>query len=124
MRDSRGNTSELCYISSTVHTLYLSREACEDLGIISKEFPSRINTATLNNMTEAVPSRPCSYPERTLPPTNTHLNAISTNQGEHRQTEGVDISKILLFCFQQMLPPSPTHDERFPTPPAPRQPQH
>ena len=71
MKDSQGTMSEtlqLCYISSAVHTFYLSREACEDLGIVNKEFPNGINTTTLNSMAESATSRPCSCPERSLPP--------------------------------------------------------
>ena len=71
MTDSRGEMSEtlqLCYISSHVHTLYLSREKCEDLGIVDKEFPNRINTTILNSMSESPTDRPCSCPGRSLPP--------------------------------------------------------
>ena len=41
--DVFGNTTEslqLCYISDTVQSLFLSREACEDLGFITKDFPN------------------------------------------------------------------------------------
>ena len=42
-RDKHGNireTRQLCYISEMVFTLFLSEQACEDLGIIEKDFPS------------------------------------------------------------------------------------
>ena len=42
-RDKHGNnreTRQLCYISEQVFTLFLSEQACEDLGIIERDFPS------------------------------------------------------------------------------------
>ena len=65
--DVFGNTTEsrqLCYISDTVQSLFLSREACENLGFITKDFPNT-KGATLNSMET---TRPCQCPDRALPP--------------------------------------------------------
>ena len=37
--ESRWGTHQLCYIREDVEQLLLSREACEQLGMISKNFP-------------------------------------------------------------------------------------
>ena len=67
--DVFGNTTEslqLCYISDTVQSLFLSREACEDLGFITKDFPNT-KEASMNSMEQAI-TRPCQCPDRALPP--------------------------------------------------------
>ena len=72
-------TRQLCYIAEGIDCLFLSRQACMELGIIGEDFPS-IGSCTKNNLKianislPATPSepqpaeRPCSCPARTLPP--------------------------------------------------------
>ena len=48
------STKQLCYVAKDIGNLYLSRTACEDLGLISQEFPSigdfsKINVNSSNN---------------------------------------------------------------------------
>ena len=72
-------TQQLCYISSMVHSIYLSREACLSLGIIGEYFPrigehstkpSHVNTveADSGQKPECARGQPCSCPPRTQPP--------------------------------------------------------
>ena len=71
------STKQLCYIAENIDCLFLSRQACRELGIIGEDFPSigafRKTSSALSNMsTETSPglddSRPCTCPARTLPP--------------------------------------------------------
>ena len=70
-------TKQLCYIAENIDCLFLSRQACRDLGIIGEDFPSigmfPKTPSSLSSMSGAStpsndPSRPCSCPARTLPP--------------------------------------------------------
>ena len=73
------HTRQLCYISSAVQGIYLSNEACEDLGCVSKQFPevgqcnsvekAKIpkSTGKCNN-SGIEDTTPCSCPRRELPP--------------------------------------------------------
>ena len=71
-RDKHGNireTRQLCYISEMVFTLFLSEQACEDLGIIEKEFPSIGRFPEAGTVASSgTPSRTCSCPPRATPP--------------------------------------------------------
>jgi hypothetical protein len=40
------SSKQLCYIASGLQTLYLSQDACIDLGVISKNFPQVGSTTT------------------------------------------------------------------------------
>ena len=71
MTENQGKKHEsqqLCYINSLVHTFYLSKEVCEDLGLVNKEFPNGTTAATIKSMAKPSASRPCSCPHRSLPP--------------------------------------------------------
>ena len=70
MEDGDGkqsNSNQLCYISTDVQSLYLSREACADLGLIDEDFPTIKTQAGFNKLESDTP-RPCSCPDRELPP--------------------------------------------------------
>ena len=72
-------TRQLCYISKTVHGIYLSEEACSDLQLIPVSFPQPheeheistiVKTTKKCSNTGVGPdsSTVCSCPRRTLPP--------------------------------------------------------
>ena len=70
-------TKQLCYIAENIDCLFLSRQACRELGIIGEDFPAigscSKNSPTLASMSTPSPSsddspRPCSCPPRSLPP--------------------------------------------------------
>ena len=72
-------TKQLCYIAEGIDCLFLSKQACKELGIIGENFPTigdhpkeSHKSPNLASMTgdnsERVESRPCDCPTRTLPP--------------------------------------------------------
>ena len=71
-KNKNGNhreTRQLCYISDMVYTLYLSEQACEDLGIVEKDFPSIGKFPSEGGLVSSgTPTRTCSCPARTSPP--------------------------------------------------------
>ena len=102
-KDLDGNireTRQFCYISSMVHTLFLSEEACEDLGFIDQNFP-RVGTFPLpGNLSSSGPTtpqpredqRPCSCPARSPPPpppTSLPMPASTENREELQKQGGI-----------------------------------
>ena len=68
-RNSHGDiveTRQVCYISPDTRNVFLSREACIDLGIISRSFPT-IGESDPDTVAASCIA-PCSCPERALPP--------------------------------------------------------
>ena len=67
----QGRTKQMVYISKKSEAFYLSRSACQDLGIISDkfpkicEYPSSTNIATINH--KQLILAPCGCPKRTMP---------------------------------------------------------
>ena len=69
------------YITPSTKALYLSRDACRDLGIIDSEFPSIGLVSTLADDIPPTDSQPCSCPTRQLPPpTPTDLPMEATEE--------------------------------------------
>ena len=74
---SKRQTRQLCYVSNTVPGIYLSEQACADLGCVPSSFPnvgqcnameateSRDKCSNLGVQTK---SQSCTCPKRTLPP--------------------------------------------------------
>merc|ERR1712082_193379 len=84
-------TRQLCYIAEGIDCLFLSKQACRELGIINDEFPTigahlkdskasnlasmggssvtGSSSATQGTNPAAEEARPCECPTRTLPPT-------------------------------------------------------
>ena len=72
------STKQLCYIAEGIDCLFLSRQACRELGIIGDDFPClgafSNQSAKISNMSvppnpeHPADPRPCSCPARTLPP--------------------------------------------------------
>ena len=58
-------TAQVVYITSSTDKFYLSFEACIELGLISKDFPSVVEAASITSPTE---TRECNCPKRSLPP--------------------------------------------------------
>ena len=79
-KDGRSiTTSQLCYITEGIDCLFLSKQACRELGIISEDFPTigahlkeskAPNLAAIADTSNPVAeeARPCDCPTRTLPP--------------------------------------------------------
>ena len=70
-------TRQLCYVSNTVPGIYLSREACVDLGCVPESFPSigqcngiktEIAKDPCDNSGVQVNVKECDCPKRELPP--------------------------------------------------------
>ena len=118
-KDRDGNireTRQLCYISSLVHTLFLSEQACEDLGIIEESFP-RVGTFQLpGNLSSSgsvspqhtAAQRPCSCPPRTAPPpppTALPMPAVPENREKlQKWIEDKYASSAFNQCCHQELP--------------------
>ena len=71
------STKQMTYITDCTTTFFLSREACADLGIISKTFPMigdvfQIQPAEVHHLSTATNptdhTAPCGCPKRTTPP--------------------------------------------------------
>lgn len=69
--DTRVETRQMVYITDSTKNIYLSREACADLGIISQEFPSYDFVAYTANQDAAKSTQhtlaECGCPRRSLP---------------------------------------------------------
>ena len=118
-KDSDGNireTRQLCYISNLVHTLFLSEQACTDLGIIEESFP-RVGTfqppgnpspsGSINSQ-HSTAQRPCSCPPRTAPPpppTTLPMPAVPENRERlQKWIEDKYASSAFNQCCHQELP--------------------
>ena len=90
-KNKHGNTREtrqLCYISEMVFTLYLTEQACEDLGIIEKEFISigRLPEAS-TVASSGTSTRTCSCPPRATPTTMPYILVSAPLQSAEQQQE-------------------------------------
>jgi hypothetical protein len=111
-RDKHGNireTRQLCYISEMVFTLFLSEQACEDLGIIEKDFPSIGEFPEVGTVAASgTPTRTCSCPARTSPPPPpTSLPMPATPENREKLKSWIeDRYKASAFnqCCHQPLP--------------------
>ena len=57
-KDCQGNTQtskQLCYVAENIDSVFLSRSACVDLGLISKNFPiiGAFITSNISSMSES-----------------------------------------------------------------------
>lgn len=75
LADTVATTKQMVYVTPNVTRLFLSREACSDLGIIPPSFPCTTNggivSIALPPRQDPAPktvTRPCSCPTRCLPP--------------------------------------------------------
>ena len=64
----RRETRQFVYITPSTTAVYLSRDACRDLGIIDSEFPSIGLVSTLTDDGPSTDRQPCSCPTRQPPP--------------------------------------------------------
>jgi hypothetical protein len=65
------STRQMVYVTNSTDKMFLSREACADLGIISQEFPAMDETNTsysIGAATISLPQQECQCPRRTKPP--------------------------------------------------------
>ena len=119
--DSEGNTRsthQMTYITDCSSNFYLSRAACEDLGIISYEFPTvgetpypdTIQVVSTEPQTGIQPSpklADCGYPERTVPPPVPSLPFPATESNLQQLEDFIlDYFKSSTFniCPHQPLP--------------------
>ena len=97
IKNSKGeekSTRQMVYVTSNTDKLFLSREACMDLGIISHKFPT-IDEAEETNpdnfigvTTISPPSKECQCPKRKQPPpipTSLPYPATETNRDKLQQ---------------------------------------
>ena len=75
-QDEDGNnreTRQMSNVSEMIFTLFLSKQACEDLGILSEDFPSISSNSTTGNLASSgIPTSTCSCPARSSPPPPQH----------------------------------------------------
>ena len=117
---SMRKSNQLCYISDVVSTLYLSEQACEDLGIIEEDFPNIGRFPAIGNLaTSGTPTRTCSCPTRAPPPpppTSLPMPATSTNRDKLKAwiEKNYEASAFNQCCHQPLplitdLPPLQLH---------------
>jgi len=117
-RDNTGamvTTKQIVYISPNTRNVYLSREACVDLGLITDEFPvigathiGKNDVAAGTTIDSRQSSDTCDCPKRTLPPplpTTLPFPATEDNR-EKLQSWLLDYYKSSTFniCEHQALP--------------------
>jgi hypothetical protein len=107
-------TRQMVYVTNHTDKLFLSREACTDLGIISQQFPT-VNEAgetilhnSISSATTATPQQECHCPKRTKPPsipTSLPYLATEAKRGKLQQYL-LDYYKSSTFntCEHQTLP--------------------
>lgn len=63
-------TRQIVYITDSTDKIYLSKEACMELGIISRNFPTigEVNLSVVTNTLNLIPTTKCDCPKRSLPP--------------------------------------------------------
>lgn len=101
----RIETRQLAYVTDSTNKFFLSREACVQLGLISKGFPTIGEASPIQTTT---PSKVCSCPPRLpppTPPTKLPYPATSGNTGRLKEYL-LDIYKSSTFniCEHQPLP--------------------
>ena len=82
--DTKKETRQMVYITTNVKGLFLSREACTDLGIIPSDFPRSEPTqitASISTPNEDR-KRTCSCPNREQPPTTPPVPATTDNRAK------------------------------------------
>ena len=104
------STRQMVYVTDNTDKLFLSREACIDLGIIPKTFPTMDETKGTNaaNSIGASPQQECQCPKRTKPPpipTSLPYPATEANR-EKLQQYLLDYygSSTFNICEHQTLP--------------------
>ena len=116
-RDNEGeerSTRQMVYVTNNTDRLFLSREACVDLGIIPKTFPTIGETEetksanSISTMDAPTPQQVCQCPKRTKPPpmpTSLPFPATETNR-EKLQQYLLDhyASSTFNTCEHQALP--------------------
>jgi hypothetical protein len=91
-------TAQVCYVTPDTDNMYLSREACVDLGLISPSFPlfgesctdssAVVDTSPCNNDTVGDNNEKCTCPPHSLPPPmpeNLPFPATEENVGRLKQ---------------------------------------
>ena len=112
-------SKQLCYIAEGIDCLFLSKQACRELGIIGDNFPTigahskgSDKSNNLASMTEVknerVENRPCDCPTRTLPPpTPTTLPFPATEENREKLEKWIResyASSAFNQCSHQPLP--------------------
>ena len=108
------STRQMVYVTDKTNKLFLSREACTDLGIIPHRFPTMDETEVTNPdnsisaTTTCPPQRECQCPKRTTPPqTPTSLPYPATEANREKlQQYLLDYYSSSTFntCEHQTLP--------------------
>ena len=113
-------TRQMTYVTSDSDKLFLSREACSDLGMISTNFPTVGEMAQHNNCNESVHQQPspegpesamtttCNCPSRQVPPPKPTALPLPANDANREQLQQwlLDYYKSSTFntCEHQPLP--------------------
>ena len=89
------STRQIVYVTDNADKLFLSREACIDLGIIPNTFPT-IGEAEetesahfIDNTDASLPQQECQCPKRTKPPLIPNLPTIPSHRSQHRETPAI-----------------------------------
>ena len=103
--DCYGNihtSRQLCYVASNIDTVFLSKSACMDLGLISKSFPTvgTFNDTNLNAMSksdEYFNKHDQSY---------LHNSSKSSEEVKDISKQEKTVSEVICTCPKRQLPPS------------------
>ena len=105
-------TKQMVYISEKTEVFYLSRSACQDLGIISEKFPkiceySNITKVATINQKQAI-FAPCGCPKRTMPPSQLDNPPFEISESNQSKLEEYILkqfeSSTFNTCTHQPLP--------------------
>ena len=100
------STKQMIYITDHVDKLFLSQEACTDLGIVPTGFPTTkcdtTETATASDQDTSVPQeapKHCSCPRRTTPPPKLNESPIPTTPGNRDKIEAFLLQRYKASTF-------------------------
>ena len=108
--DSDAVTKQMIYVTPNVTRLFLSREACADLGLIPSKFPSTSAGAVSSIPLPQQPTvevRKCGCPTRSLPPPGPFplpVPATEENRGILEQLREIFKGSTFNTCTHQPLP--------------------
>ena len=113
-KDSKGEeryTRQIVYVTNSTDRLFLSREACADLGLIPPDFPAMVDyeePQSASAVTTSQPQQCCNCPKRTKPPpppTSLPCPATAANREKLEQyLLDYYASSTFNVCEHQLLP--------------------
>ena len=104
-------THQITYITENSDKLFLSKQACIDLGMLTENFPTISETASNNEVSDTnntIQNAKCGCHKRSLPPPLPTTLTLSCNRGQPREVTTVQLqyyaSSTFNVCEHQPLP--------------------